>query len=90
MDKEMMEQFQMILQGMADMESRLSAKIEESETRTKVFIENQVTKRIESLFDGYKLNHEMQWELERETERLKQQMNDLQIRLAAIEQKVSA
>lgn len=97
MDKEMLEQFQMLMQGMVQMENRLNQKIQEvraevqeSETRTKVFIENEVTKRIDTLFDGYKLTHEKQWELERETENLKRQMDDLQSRLAAIEAKLTA
>ena len=62
-DKDMLEQFQMIIQGMADMESRLNKKIEDAETRINIKIENEVTKRIDSLFDGYKLVHEKQWEL---------------------------
>ena len=97
MDKEMLEQFQMLMEGMAQMENRMNQKIEEvrtevqeSETRTKVFIENEVAKRIDTLFDGYKLTHEKQWELERETENLKRQMDDLQSRLAAIEAKLTA
>ena len=104
MDKEMLEQFQMLMQGMVQMENRLNQKIQEvrtdvekvrtevqeSETRTKVFIENEVTKRIDTLFDGYKLTHEKQWELERETENLKRQMDDLQSRLAAVEAKLTA
>lgn len=97
MDKEMLEQFQMLFSAIGevkeeiqDVENRLNQRIEESETRTKVFIENEVTKRIDTLFDGYKLTHEKQWELERETENLKRQMDDLQSRLAAIEAKLTA
>ena len=93
MDKEMLEQFKIIIQEMGNMEKRLCAKIEndikESETRTRVYIENQVTKRIDSLFDGYKLVHEKQWELERQTEALKQQVDDLQNRLAALESRIA-
>lgn len=62
----------------------------DTEHRMKVYIENDVGKRIDSLFDGYKLTHEKQWELERETEKLKEQVNDLQTRLALIEKKISA
>lgn len=96
MDKEMLEQFQMIIQGMSDMESRLNqridsveSKIKESETRINLKIENDVTKRIDALFDGYKLTHEKQWELERETEALKETVSDLQNRLAALEEKIA-
>ena len=63
--------------------------IEESETRLTIFIENNVTKRIDSLFDGYKLNHEKQWELEHRTETMQNQINELQARLAAIENRIA-
>lgn len=49
---------------------------------TRIQIENDVTKRIESLFDGYKLVHEKQWDLERRCDKLEQ-------RLAELEKKVS-
>lgn len=93
MDKELLEQFQMIVQGMADMETRLiksiNTEIQKAETRINIKIENDVTKRIDALFDGYKLTHEKQWELERETAALKAQVDDLQIRLAALENKIA-
>lgn len=93
MDKEMLEQFQMIIKGMSDMENRITkqidSKIRESEARINLKIENDVTKRIDALFDGYKLTHEKQWELERETEVLKAQMADLQARLTALENKIA-
>lgn len=73
MDVETKEMFQAVLSGMENMEERLNAKvarldakIEESEARINIKIENEVCKRIDSLFDGYKLTHEKQWELERE------------------------
>lgn len=90
MDAETKEMFQAILSGMEGMEKRLESKIQESETRINIKIENEICKRIDSLFDGYKLAHEKQWELEHETEKMKAQINDLQIRLAALEQKVTA
>lgn len=67
----------------------LRQEIRDSETRTKVFIENEVSKKIEALFDGYKLTHEKQWELERSTEELKRQVEDLQSRIAAIESRIA-
>lgn len=44
-----------------------------------VMIENDVTKRIDALFDGYKLNHEKQWELERKVEALEKRIERLEI-----------
>ena len=93
MDKELLEQFQLIIQGMGDMEQRLTqymdTRIQESETRIRTYIENDVSKRIESLFDGYKLVHEKQWELERQTEAMKAQIVELSARLAALENKIA-
>lgn len=70
--------------------SQLNGEIRESELRTRIFIENQVNKRLDSLYDGYKLTHEKQWELERDTESLKEQVSTLRDRLSALEKKISA
>lgn len=93
MEKEILEQLQMITAGMVQMEERLTSKIaqseerleqkiKESEIRTKVYIENTVTKKIEALFDGYKLTHEKQWEMERRMDALEQRLEELQNRIA--------
>lgn len=58
--------------------SMTDSKIRESETRTRVFIENSVTGKIEALFDGYKLTHEKQWELERKVEKLEERVERLE------------
>ena len=83
LDPEMLEQFQMVIDSVQTM-------IQNSEHRMKVYMETEVGKRIDTLFDGYKLTHEKQWELERETAKLKEQVDDLQVRLAALEKKISA
>ncbi len=70
-------------------EERTARRMKELETRISVKIENEVTKRIDALFDGYKLTHEKQWELERQTERLQSQIDDLQIRIAALENRTA-
>lgn len=92
-DAELLKQFQLLIQGMAGMENRLKAEIKkeikESETRTRVFVENTVTKRIDALFDGYKLTHEKQWELERQNERMQEQIAGLQARMAALENRIA-
>lgn len=85
-DQEFLDQFQMLIASMANMEARLERKIEEeskaSERRTKLLIENQVTKRIDTLLDGYKLTHEKQYELERRMEDLERIVRELQERTA--------
>lgn len=63
--------------------SQIAAMLEQQSAELKVFMENEVTKRIDSLFDGYQLTHEKQWALEHETEKLKNQIDDLQARLTA-------
>lgn len=96
MDQETREMLQTIISGMESMEQRLRVEIKSSEERmreeiksseqrTMVYIENNVTKRIDALFDGYKLTHEKQWELERRTDQLQNQIEELRERLAALE-----
>lgn len=66
------------------------AKLLDDQTRRiELKIESDVTKRIDALFDGYKLTHEKQWELERQAAAMKAQIEDLQIRLAALEHKIA-
>ncbi len=100
MDKEILAQLQLIVQGMSAMEDRLNSKmsameerlrseIKESETRTRLYIENEVGRRIDSLFDGYKLTHEKQWELERQNELLNQKLEGLLSRVEALENKIA-
>lgn len=90
-NKELLDQLLSVMQQQTDtLLEMMQTQIHESETRINIKIENEVSKRIESLFDGYKLTHEKQWELERETEKLKEQINALQTRIAIIESKISA
>lgn len=74
LDPEMLDQFQMVVNSVQKM-------IEDSEHRMKVYMETEVGKRIDSLFDGYKLTHEKQWELEHKMELMEK-------RLQRVEQKV--
>ena len=97
MDKEILEQLLLISQGMAHMEQTMNQRFEqiderieqveqeikESEARTKVFIENKVTARIDALVDGYKTVHEKQWELEHRLERLEGRVDNLQTIVSA-------
>ncbi|MEM1484262.1 hypothetical protein V6615_05200 [Oscillospiraceae bacterium PP1C4] len=56
----------------------MEKKIGESETRINIKIENEVTKRIDALFDGYKLTHEKQWEMERKMQELEQRLERIE------------
>lgn len=76
MDAETREMFQAILSGMEGLEARMKEEIRE----VKIYIENDVGKRIDSLFDGYKLAHEKQWELERKVDQLEKRLEALESR----------
>ena len=52
-------------------------------------IEHDVTNKIEALFDGYKLTHEKQWEMERQSEALQKQVDELRARLEALESRIA-
>lgn len=86
-NEELMEQMIAVMQQQTD---TIVEMVDQKIRDVKVFIENDIGKRIDTLFDGYKLAHEKQWELEHVTEKLKEQVNDLQTRLAILEKKVSA
>lgn len=51
-------------------------------------IENDVTRCIEALFDGYKLNYDKQWEADLKGMRFQRLIEDLQLRIAVIEAKL--
>ncbi len=63
-----------------DLLSKISDMIENQTVNIKLMIENDVSKRIESLFDGYKLTHEKQWELERKVKALEERIEKLENR----------
>ena len=80
MDVETKEMLQAIIAGMDGLEKRLNENIKEEIRGVKSLIENDVSKRIDSLFDGYKLAHEKQWELERKVEQLEKRLEALEAR----------
>ena len=92
-DKELLEQFQLMTNGMTQMESRLSQKIQsevrEAETRISVKIENEVSDRIKSLFDGYKSALENQVLLELANKTLVKRLDEMETRLAVLENKIA-
>ena len=69
--------------------SYVEARLDEQTLRIEAKIENSVTQRINALFDGYKLTHEKQWELERQNEALKALIDDLQRRVSVLESKTA-
>lgn len=87
LDKELLERFQMLIGMMENLATKDDLK--RSETRINLKIENEVTRKIESLFDGYKLTHEKRWELERRTDELQNQVNDPAARLEALENRTA-
>ena len=80
-NEELMEQILAVMQQQTDtLVGMIDTKIKEAETRINVKIENDVGKRIDSLFDGYKLAHEKQWELERKVDQLEKRLEALESR----------
>lgn len=68
-----------VMQQQADtLVGMMESKIEASQRETMVFIENNVGKRMDSLFDGYKLTHEKQWELEHRMEQAEKRLSKLE------------
>ncbi len=72
------EQFKSIDDRFKSIDDRFKS-IDERLLSLEVTIENDVTKRIDALFDGYKLTHEKQWELERKVEALEKRIERLEI-----------
>lgn len=82
MDQETKEMLQAIISGMEAMETRLEKNlkhyVDERIRHTEILIENDVSKRIDSLFDGYQLVHEKQWELEKKVDKLERRLELLE------------
>jgi hypothetical protein len=79
----------MIVNEVAVAHRQLAAKIDESRRHTEILIENTITKRLDSLNDGYKLTHEKQFELERKNEALQAKIEMIEQRLFALENKTA-
>ena len=93
MEQELLDQLKLVLcamEKMATKEDIYALRDEMNELRgeiirSKLYIENEVVKRIDSLFDGYKLTHEKQWETRRNlnsrADEMQHQIDCLQARL---------
>lgn len=62
-----------------EMLNQVAEMLEEHTRRIEIKIENEVSKRIDALFDGYKLTHEKQWELEKKVDSLEKRIERLEI-----------
>lgn len=78
LDAKLEQQKNDLLEVMQQQTETLVDMIQQAETRINVKMENDVSKRIDSLFDGYKLSHEKQWELERKVELLEKRLERLE------------
>lgn len=82
MDQEMKEMFGMLFEKIDQIDKKVDT-VERSlsdEIRAiHIQIENDVTRRIDALVDGYKLNHEKQWELEQQVKELERRVDRLEI-----------
>ncbi len=60
---------------------------EQHSTQDRIWLENTVTKRIDSLFDGYQLTRDKQWEYERKIEAMLDEMERMELRIRVLENK---
>ncbi len=75
-NEELLSQIAKILEAQTE---RYEELIEEHTVKINLKIENEVSKRFETLFDGYKLTHEKQWELERKLDALERRIERLEV-----------
>ncbi len=54
--------------------------LEQQTQRIELKIDMEISKKIETLFDGYKLTHEKQWELEKKVAELERRIESLEIK----------
>jgi len=88
--KDLIEQFTAAMNEQSEMLIKvMDKKVHEAETRINIKIEHEVDSKIKALFDGYQLAHEKQWELERHTERLQNQVDELETRVETLETKTA-
>ena len=68
---------------------KVAAEISAAETRINLKIENEVIGKMEALFDGYKLTQEKQWEMERKSQQMEEDISELKARVSALEDKIA-
>lgn len=65
----------------------LDSRVAEAERRIAIKIETDITKRIDALFDGYKMAHEKQVDQQRQLEAMLTDMELIKLRVLALENK---
>ena len=74
MDHELLEQLQLLVKMVERLptQEQVQELIDRRARQTEVTLENDVSRRIDSLFDGYQMAMEKQYELERRVARLEE------------------
>ena len=74
MDRELLEQLQLLVKMVERLptQEQVQELIDRRARQTEVLLENDVSRRIDSLFDGYLMAMEKQYELERRVARLEE------------------
>ena len=74
MDHELLEQLQLLVKMVERLptQEQVQELIDRRARQTEVLLENDVSRRIDSLFDGYQMAMEKQYELERRVARLEE------------------
>ena len=74
MDHELLEQLQLLVKMVEPLptQEQVQELIDRRARQTEVLLENDVSRRIDSLFDGYQMAMEKQYELERRVARLEE------------------
>ena len=74
MDRELLEQLQLLVKMVERLptQEQVQELIDRRARQTEVLLENDVSRRISSLFDGYQMAMEKQYELERRVARLEE------------------
>lgn len=88
-NNELLQQIAALFEQQEDRINQRFNQVDDQFRKLELKIEHDVTNKIEALFDGYKLTHEKQWEMERQTEALQKQVDELRARLEALESRIA-
>ena len=84
---------QELINSLAEMIENQTARLEDHVNQRiaaiELKIENDITRRIDALFDGYKLTHDTQWEQQREIDTLRDKVSYLEMQVQAIHKKLA-